>query len=44
MTDWARVAELRAAGKSRDEIAAEIGLAKTNVARIARESGVTISV
>ena len=33
------MAELRAAGKSRDEIAAEITLAKANVARIARESG-----
>jgi hypothetical protein len=38
VTDRARVAELRAAGKSLGEIAAEMGLAKTTVARIAQES------
>jgi DNA invertase Pin-like site-specific DNA recombinase len=40
VTDRARVAELRAAGKSLGEIAAEMGLAKTTVARIAQESAV----
>jgi DNA invertase Pin-like site-specific DNA recombinase len=38
VTDRARVAELRAAGKSLGEIAFEMGLAKTTVARIARQS------
>ena len=38
VTDRAKVAELRAAGKSLGEIAAEMGLAKTTVARIAQES------
>jgi DNA invertase Pin-like site-specific DNA recombinase len=38
LTDRAKVAELRAAGKSLGEIAAEMGLAKTTVARIAQES------
>jgi DNA invertase Pin-like site-specific DNA recombinase len=38
VTDRAKVAQLRAAGKSLGEIAAEMGLAKTTVARIAQES------
>ena len=38
VTDRGKVAELRAAGKSLGEIAAEMGLAKTTVARIARET------
>ena len=38
VADRAKVAELRAAGKSLGEIAAEMGLAKTTVARIAQES------
>ena len=38
VTDRAKVAELRAAGKSLREISAEMGLAKTTVARIARET------
>jgi DNA invertase Pin-like site-specific DNA recombinase len=38
VTDRAKVAELRAAGKSLGAIAAAMGLAKTTVARIARES------
>jgi DNA invertase Pin-like site-specific DNA recombinase len=38
VTDRTRVAELRAAGKSLGEIAAEMGLAKTTVAGIAREA------
>jgi DNA invertase Pin-like site-specific DNA recombinase len=38
VTDRAKVADLRAAGKSLGEIAAEMGLAKTTVARISRES------
>jgi hypothetical protein len=37
VTDRARVAELRA-GKSLGEIAAEMALSKTTVARIAQES------
>ena len=38
VTDRAKVAELRAAGKSLGEIAAEMGLAKTTVARILQET------
>ena len=38
VTDRAKVADLRAPGKSLGEIAAEMGLAKTTVARISRES------
>lgn len=38
VTDREKVAELRAAGKSLGEIADEMGLAKTTVARIAREA------
>ena len=38
VTDRARVAKLRAAGKSLGEIAAEMGLAKTTVARIVEET------
>ena len=38
VTDRARVAELRAAGRSLGEIAAEMQLAKTTVARIMRET------
>jgi DNA invertase Pin-like site-specific DNA recombinase len=37
VTDRAKVAELRAAGKSLGEIAAEMGLAKSTVARIVEE-------
>jgi DNA invertase Pin-like site-specific DNA recombinase len=37
VTDRRKVAELRAAGKSLGEIATEMGLSKTTVARIARE-------
>jgi len=38
VTDRRKVAELRAAGKSLGDIAAEMGLSKTTVARIAREA------
>jgi DNA invertase Pin-like site-specific DNA recombinase len=38
VTDRAKVAELRAAGKSLGEIAAEMGLAKSTVARIVEET------
>jgi DNA invertase Pin-like site-specific DNA recombinase len=38
VTDRRKVAKLRAAGKSLGEIAAEMGLSKTTVARIARET------
>jgi DNA invertase Pin-like site-specific DNA recombinase len=38
VTDRARVAKLRAAGKSLGQIAAEMGLAKTTVARIVEET------
>ena len=38
VTDRGRVAKLRAAGKSLSEIAAEMRLTKTTVARIAREA------
>ena len=38
ITDRSRVAEMRAAGKSLGEIAAEMSLSKTTVARIAREA------
>jgi DNA-binding NarL/FixJ family response regulator len=38
VTDRRKVAELRAAGKSLSEIAAEMHLSKTTVARIARET------
>jgi DNA invertase Pin-like site-specific DNA recombinase len=38
VTDRAKVAELRAAGKSLGEIAAEMGLKKTTVARIVAEA------
>jgi len=38
VTDRREVAELRAAGKSLGDIAAEMGLSKTTVARIAREA------
>lgn len=38
VTDRDKVATLRAAGKSLGEIAAELNLAKTTVARIAREA------
>jgi DNA invertase Pin-like site-specific DNA recombinase len=40
VTDRGRVADLRAAGKSLGEIAAEMSLSKTTVARIAREAAV----
>lgn len=38
VTDRAKIAELRAAGKSLGEIAAEMGVAKTTVARILQET------
>jgi DNA invertase Pin-like site-specific DNA recombinase len=38
ITDRTRIADLRAAGKSLGEIAAEMDLSKTTVARIAREA------
>jgi DNA invertase Pin-like site-specific DNA recombinase len=38
VTDRARVAELRAAGESLGDIAAEMGLSKTTAARIARQT------
>ena len=38
ITDRAKIAALRAAGKSFGEIAAEMGLPKTTVARIVRET------
>ena len=38
ITDRHKVAKLRAAGKSLGEIAVEMGLSKTTVARIAREA------
>jgi len=38
VTDRAKVADLRASGKALGEIAAEMGLSKTTVARIAQES------
>jgi DNA-binding NarL/FixJ family response regulator len=38
VTDRSKVANLRAAGKSLREIAAEMQLTKTTVARIAREA------
>jgi IS30 family transposase len=38
VTDRAKVAELRAAGKSLGEIATEMGLAKSTVARIVEET------
>ena len=38
VTDRTKVAEMRAAGKSLGEIAAEMNLSKTTVARIAREA------
>jgi DNA-binding CsgD family transcriptional regulator len=38
VTDRAKVAQLRAAGKSLGEIAAEMGLSKSTVARIVEET------